>query len=176
MINLLPPEQKEELFAREKLKIVLILGMIIIFFLISLGLVLFSVKMLISTDVQIQGVLVEEKEKELKNPKIEDLEGKIKEYNLSLLKLKGFYQGQKNLTAVLEKIPTILPDKIYLTALNLNPPNSQISLSGYSPSREILLEFKEKLEKSEDFKEIYFPPTNWVEPVDINFTVIFKFK
>lgn len=176
MINLLPPKQKEELLAQEQFKIVLILGTVIISFLFSLGLILFSIKTLIWTDLQIQRIFIEQKEKELKNPRIQGLEEKIKEYNLTLLKLNNFYQSQKNLIAILGKIPRILPDKTYLTTLNFNPDNLQISLSGFSPSREILLELKKNLEGAEDFKEIYFPPTNWVEPTDINFTVTFKLK
>ncbi len=176
MINLLPPKQKEELLAQEQFKIVLILGIVIISFLLSLVLILFSIKTLIWTDLQIQRIFIEQKEKELKSPKIQGLEEKIKEYNLTLLKLNNFYQSQKNLTTILEKIPRILPDKTYLTTLNFNYDNLGISLSGFSPSREILLELKKNLEGAEDFKEIDFPPTNWVEPININFTVTFKLK
>lgn len=176
MINLLPPKQKEELLAQEQFKIVLILGIVIISFLLSLALILFSIKTFMESDLQIEKIFIEQKEKELKNLKIEDLEEKIKEYNITLSKLNDFYQKQKSLTEVLEKISKTLPEKIYLTTFNFDYSNSQISLSGFSPSRELLLELKENLEKSGDFKDINFPPTTWIESNNINFTVTFKMK
>ncbi len=87
-----------------------------------------------------------------------------------------------DLTQVLEKISKLLPSGTYLTNFNLNlPPKkeefwAQISLSGFSESREVLLSFKENLEKEAEFAEVYFPPENWVKPSDINFTVTFKLK
>lgn len=174
MINLLPPQQKEELFQEERFKLVLTLGIIILAFLVSLTLILFSIKTSLSADLEIQKMYFEQREKELKSPGIQELEGKIKNYNLTLSKLETFYQGQLDLTSILEKISKTLPEGTYLTNFNFNPQISQFSLTGFSPNRETLLQFKENLEKTEGLKEIYFPPANWLEPTDINFLVNFK--
>ncbi len=176
MINLLPSPQKEELIQEERFKIVLILGIAILAFLISLILILFSIKTSLITELGIQKIYFEQKERELKSPQIGQLEEKITDLNLTLSKLNSFYQSQLNLTEILEKISQTLPEKTYLTTLNFNLPTSQFTLSGFSPSREILLDFKENLEKTEGFQEIYFPPANWVEPTDINFSVNFKVR
>lgn len=173
MINLLPPQQKEELLEEERLKLVLTLGIIILAFLVSLILILFSIKTSLISDSGIQKIYFEQRKKELENLEIQELEAKIKNYNLTLSKLKTFYQNP-DLTSILEKISETLPQGTYLTTLNFSPQTSQISLTGFSPTREILLQFKENLERTEGLKEIYFPPPNWLKPTEIDFSVNFK--
>jgi len=174
MINLLPPEQKEELFQEKRFKLVLILGIVILAFLVSLALILFSIKISLLADLEIQKIYFEQREKKLKSPGIRELEKKIKNYNLTLSKLETFYQGQLDLTSMLEKISQTLPQETYLTSLNFNPQISQFTLTGFSPDREKLLQLKENLEKTEGLKEIYFPPANWLQATDINFFINFK--
>lgn len=174
MINLLPPKQKEELLEEEKLKLVLILGIVILAFLISLSLILVSIKTIIFGQVEIQKIFLEEKE--LKTKKIQDLETKIKDYNLTLSHLDSFYQKNPHLTEILEKLSKTMPEGIYLTSFNFSLPNLEISLSGFSPDRQTLLEFKKNLEKEEKFENVYFPATNWISPTDINFSLTFNLK
>ncbi len=167
MINLLPPQYKAELKEEESWKLVLILEILVLIFLICLALILFSVKIFISGQLEAQKILLLQKEKKFEESQIQSLEGKIIISNQTLSKLNSFYQDQTNLTEILEKI-----FETYLTILNLDP--AQISLSGFSPTREILLEFKKNLEQEELLGEIYFPPSNWVKPTDIDFSVNFK--
>lgn len=174
MINLLPPQQKEELLEEEKLKLVLILGIVVLAFLISLTLILLSIKTSLSADLEIQKIYFEQRKKELESPGIQELEEKIKNYNLTLSKLETFYQKQLDLTSILEEISQTLPEGTYLTTFNFNPQTSQISLTGFAPNREILLQFKENLEKTKGLKEINFPASNWIEPTDINFSVTLR--
>ncbi len=174
MINLLPFQEKEILRQEEKHNLVLILGILFLIFLISSILILFSIKIFISGEIEIQRILLSAEEKRFKESQIQNLEEKINASNQTLSKLNLFYQNQLNLTETLEKISGTLPPGTYLTTLNLNL--AQISLSGFSPTREILLEFKENLDKEGTFGEIYFPPSNWVKPIDIDFSVNFKIK
>ena len=178
MINLLPPEQKEELLLREQKNLILILGILFLSFLISLSLILLSIKISLSGDLEIQKMTLKDREKEISSNR--ELEEKIKNSNQVLSNLDSFYQSQFNLTQILEKISRLLPSGTYLTNLNLNPLQKekgiQISLSGFCQNREILLSFKENLEKEGSFSEIYFPPENWIKPNDINFIVTFKLK
>ena len=176
MINLLPPEQKEELKQEERFKLALILGIVILAFLISLTLILFSIKISLLADLEIQKIYFEQRKKELEDPTIQELEEKIKNYNLTLSKLKNFYQEQLDLTLILEKISQALPQGTYLTNLNFNLQVSQFSLTGFSPSRELLFQFKENLEDTQGLKEIDFPPQNWVQATDVDFSVNFKIK
>ena len=176
MINLLPSQQKEELREEGKWKLIMILGIVLLAFLISLSLILFSIKTVILGQVEIQKILLEEREKELKTQKIQELEAKIRDYNLTLSNLDSFYKKNLNLTDILEKLSKTLPQGTYLTTFIFNLTTLEISLSGYSPDRETLVAFKENLEKEEKFEKVYFPLANWVSPTDINFSVTFKVK
>lgn len=172
MINLLPPQYKAELKEEENWKLTLILSILFLIFLVCSALILFSIKISISGQAEAQKILLLQEEKKFEESQIQNLEEKITISNQALLKLNSFYQSRTNSTEILEKISGTLPTSVYLTTLNFNP--AQISLSGFSPTREILLEFKKNLEKEELFEEIYFPPSNWVKPTDINFSVNFK--
>lgn len=172
MINLLPPQYKAELKEEENWKLTVILSILFLIFLICLALILFSIKISISGRLEVQKILLLQEEKNFEESQIQNLEENITISNQTLLELYSFYQSQNNLTKTLEKISETIPSGAYLTTLNLNL--DKISLSGYSPTREILLEFKKNLEEEELFEEIYFPPSNWVKPSDIDFSVNFK--
>jgi Tfp pilus assembly protein PilN len=182
MINLLSPKEKEGLIQEKNWKLILILGILVLIFLICLGLILLSIKIYVSGQVEAQKILFSQEEKKFEESQIRDLEEKIIISNKTLSNVNSFYQSQINLIEILEKIPETLPQGIYLTALYFNPITdaengkyvAKISLSGFSPTRETLLEFKENLEKEELFGEIYFPPSCWVPAVDIDFSINLK--
>lgn len=174
MINLLPPEHKEELKQEESLKLTLTLGIIILAFLVSLALILFSIKISLLADLDVQESYVEQEQERLRESGMQELRAEIQENNLILSKLKAFYQDQSDLILLLEKISRTFPEKIYLTNFNFNSQTSQVSLTGFSPTCEILLQFKENLEKTEGLKEIVFPSDTWFQDTNINFLVSFK--
>jgi len=176
VINLLPVLQKEKLLAERNLKLVFISGIVIFAVLISLGLLLFLAKNSISADLEVQKIYTKQKETELQLPRLIDLEKKINNANATFSELSLFYKNGGSLVDILTKISRALPQGIYLTSINANPSLTQFSLTGFSKTREILLILKGNLEKETSFAEIYFPPENWVAPIDVNFVVNFKIK
>lgn len=176
MINLLPPQQKEEGIREEKWKLTSILGILSLVFLLYLSLILFSIKIYISSELESQKIIYDIEEKKFKASEIQDFQKKIISLNQNVSKLGSFYQEQIDLTKILEKISATLPPGVYLTNLNWQKEMSQIGVSGFAPARENLFEMKKSLEKEKDFENVYFPPSNWVKPKDINFYVTFKIK
>lgn len=179
MINLLPPQYKEELETEKKLKTVLILGILIFSFLISLALILFSIHVYIEGETVAQRIIINNQEKQFESSENKKIEEKIKLINQTVFNINSFYQEQFNFSQTLEKISENLPLKTYLTNIIFRPVVKKenellVSLSGFSPTREDLFEFKKNLEKVLEFKEIYFSPSNWVEPVNIDFNITFK--
>lgn len=176
-MNLLPPPEKQNLKLEENLRLIAILGILSLFFLISLILVLFSLKIYLWGEVESQKIFLSQIEKESGIAGIQELEKKIDLLNKNLSKLDSFYKEKLSLTEILERISQTLPPGIYLNSLSLNPPQKtykfQVSLSGFSPTRELLVDFKKNLEKEEDFKEINFSPSSWMEPEDIDFNLNF---
>ncbi len=184
MINLLSPKEKEILNREERWKVIILLGIFILIFFVCLSSILFSIKTFTAGETEVQKILFSQKEKEFKSSQSQILQEQINIYNEKLLKLETFYQEQSNFAGILGKIYETLPVETYLTSLVITPPSPQLEekqgmtyhLSGFSPTREKLLEFKKNLEKEENFSEIIFPPSSWVEPVDINFAVKFNVK
>jgi len=172
MINLLPSQQKEELLEEKRLKLALILGIVILSFFVCLFLFLFAIKISISSKLQIQKITIDQKEKDLKTLQNQKLEEEIKNYNNVLSQLESFYKEKIDLTDILEKISAVLPEETYLKSLSFNSLNSQISLAGFFPNREKLLEFQENLNKTGYFEDINIPASSWVEPA--NTSIIFK--
>ena len=181
MINLLPEIQKEELEKEEKLKIISILGIIFLSSLLSLYLILFSIKVILNGKLETQKIIFNEREKELEVFHIEELEKEIKKYNSIFSKFNYFYQNQISFTDILEKLSKALPEKVYLKHLSLKPlteenERADLLISGFCPDRETLIILKENLEKEREFSEVYFPPSNWLSPIDIDFSLTLKIK
>jgi len=176
MINLLPSQEKEILIQEEKYKLALILGTLFLIFLICLILILLSIKIYFSGQLNVQEILLSQKEESFRKSPSQKLEEKIISFNRTFSELNSFYSKQLSLIEILEKISQSLPYGAYLINFNFDSETGQISLSGFSPSREILLGLKENLEKEESFQEIYFSPSNWVKSNDIDFTVNFDIK
>lgn len=181
MINLLPPAEKKYLEEDKRLKIILVLGVLFLAFLISFSLILTVIRMIIFGQLEIQKSILEQKEKEFQQFQIKEFEGTIKEYNKLLLGLNVFYQQQFNFADIFEKISKILPDNTYLTNIFLDSQKEEdgkillnCNISGFSKNRENLLQFRNNLEQEEEFRDIYFPPSNWISSSDINFSINFK--
>lgn len=176
MINLLPAKYKKELWQEEKYKLILISGILVLIFFITFSLILFAIKTYLSGQLEFQKILLSQREKEFKKSEIQNLEEVIAFSDQVLPRLSSFYSGQLQLTDLFAKLSLILPSEIYLTSFSYQKESGQVALLGFSPTREILLEFKKNLESQEHFTEIYFPPQNWLESTDINFSVTFKMK
>jgi hypothetical protein len=183
MINLLPPEYKKEIIQEENWKLIMTWGMLVLVFLICFSLILFSIKIFISGEVEAQKILFKQKEKELQTPQMQSLQHNLTAFNQTLFQLNYFYQNQFKITETLEKISTVFHSGTYLTNLSINHSpqkegdyQANCNLSGFSSTREKLLKLKENLEKEESFIKIDFPPTNWTKATNINFTVNFKLK
>lgn len=160
----------------EKWKLALILGIIFLIFLTSLILILFSVRTYIWGQVESLKILVNMEEKTLQTPENQNLREKILLANQNLLKLNSFYQTKSEPSKILEKISGTLPSGIYLNTIFWQKSTSQVGLSGKALSREILLDFKKNLESREEFTDVYFPASVWLESVDIDFQATFKVK
>ena len=172
MINLLPPQQKKELFYEERYKLSLISGISIIVFLVSLFSALLAVKFYIYGKTQSNKINIAAIS--------QDQDREIIEINKKLERLDFFYGGSPNITEFLEKIYKIIPENVRLTSISLNfsqkDGNFSVSLRGFSPTRELLIQLKKNLESEATLQDINFPVSNWVKPEDVDFSVNFMVK
>lgn len=176
MINLLPPKEKQTLLKERQFREVLILGIIISFFFSLLSLVLFCIKSDLDNKFVLQQEVFTQRNKKLEISKAKDLENKVVALNQTLSNLISFYQNRFYLTPFLEEFSQTIPPGVYLTSISYHQEENKVDISGFSPNRDILFEFKENLEAKESFKDIYFPPSNWISPTDIDFSASFEIK
>lgn len=176
MINLLPQSEKKILQIEEKEKIVLILETLSFIFLLCLILILASIQIYIWGQVEAEKIILEQEKREFEVSEVKDLPEKIKLANKTFSDLNSFYQSQIKSTEILEELSKTLPQGVYLTNLSYQKRTSQVIVSGFSKNREILFEFKKNLEQEESFQDIYFPPSTWIEAININFNMSLKIK
>lgn len=159
----------------------MILGILTLAFMIAFSLILAAIKFSIAGDIEVQKILFEQREKELKVPQLQVLEKNLIAVNQALSQLEDFYQNQTNMATVLEKIVKTIPQGVYLTNISVYPQSKNeeaqqinCSLAGYAPNGESLFELKKNIEKEAVFEEVDFPASNWVKSADIDFFVSFK--
>jgi len=176
MINLLPRKEKRSIQTEERKKIILILEILGFLFLLCLILVLLSIEIYIEGQAKAENIIIEQEKREFQASEIKDLPNKIKTANKNFTDLNLFYQNQVNTMEILQELSETLPEGVYLTTFFYRKDTSEIILSGFSKTRETLYELKVNLEKKGRFENIYFPPSAWIESVDINFNLNFKLK
>ncbi|MFH1780649.1 MAG: PilN domain-containing protein [Candidatus Nealsonbacteria bacterium] len=179
MINLLPPAEKNILKKEEKRCLIFIWGVFILFFLIALSLVLFAIKIDLAGKVAGYQTLLDCEWQKSVTSEVQNIEKEINAVNQNLKELDVFYKEQSPVTPLFQKISELIPEEIYLNSMSLSPNQEkkdhfQVSLTGHSQTREALLELKKSLESQPVFQGIYFPPSNWVKPSDINFSASFE--
>lgn len=175
MINLLPPEEKKAILKEKKKKMMIIIWFLFFFFLVSLSLILYSLKFYVKGQADYYGIILESKENALESAGIKNFQAEAVKSNNIIRKINDFYSKKFYFTEISDKVSDALIDGIYLNNLSIDVSESsfKISIAGFSPTREILFNFKNNLEKS-GFQNIFFPQTNWVKPENISFYASFE--
>ena len=101
MINLLPPEYKKELVREEYYKIINILGIFIFLSLVCFSLILYSVKIYTSVQLDIAKNFVEQYQEKMQFSEIEKTEREVKSFNKQINNLNSFYQNQVSIVEIL---------------------------------------------------------------------------
>lgn len=191
MINLLPPIQKQEL-KDEQLR-VKIIRMLVLF---VLALVFFMVVVFVldfygsSKSQSLLGAIIQ-KEQVIKDPKFQESKQIIYNVNQNLYKIFQTRQEQVFGSLVLEKLSSLAPNAVYLTSFSfqnsfrdIQSPETKetqrqffgnIRVLGVSQTRETLFFFKKSLSQEPTFKDVYFVPSSWINPVNAEFSAEFKY-
>jgi Tfp pilus assembly protein PilN len=186
MINLLPEKEKKELESGKNRKVILILGILCLFFLACLILLLFLFKIYLFSQINFRKEVLFNKERELKAiPQFQDFKQTSKEANQELVKVKNFYQNQILVIPILETLPKLVPSRVYFTRLSIQKPEIsekekdylfKISVWGYAKNREDLFLFQKALRENDKFKDVEVSLQSWLEPIDVDFSLTFKIR
>jgi Tfp pilus assembly protein PilN len=177
MINLISPKEKEKFFMEKIRRMVIVLWFLVFFFIICLILILWAVRIYTKSQLSTQESFTSSAKEEQKVEKIEQTKQKVDSINSSLQEMYSFYNNKVYLSGLVEKISKTLHQGIYLTDLSIIFKDKiEVSLAGFAPLRDDLLQFKSNLESDEEFVNVSFPASNWVKKSDIDFSVSFEVK
>jgi hypothetical protein len=118
MINLLPAQYKKQIAREVNWKIFMILGLLVLLFLLSLSLILFSIKTYISSQTKVQEILQETEEAQFKESGMQETEKEIGLINEELFQLHSFYKSQFQPSDFLQKLTATLSTESYFTVIN----------------------------------------------------------
>lgn len=167
MINLLPVIHKEELKQQERTRLVVILGILVFLFLLSLALLLAAIWVYIAG--QMQGQEIVRGRYQENSVQQRTVAAELKKLNFDITNVASVRREQASFSIVLERISVALPSEFYITSLALVDGN--LSLAGFAPTRDALLAFRSVLEKDTMFSNITIPPSVWVVAKDVHFSL-----
>lgn len=174
-MNLLPIEQIRRIRLLISYQSIIFSGFILI--LLILFLILFLGGFLIFLNSKYQAVekeIIIEQSRVIQTETVRGIERKVNELNNQLSELRRAQVRQSNFYQILENIYQKILIGIQVQSLDIDK-NNRITVTGYAANRETLLNIKEILENSSEYKDIDFPLSNLVSPKDINFRFSFTY-
>lgn len=181
-INLLPQKEKKELEKEKNWKKVFIILIFILIFILFLILIIFCLRTHLQSQIKPLKSALLERQEALANFQPQEFQQLAIRTNKNLSKIQKFWQEQIFIMPIFDKIASFIPDSIYFTGFSLqkivqgDEKILDIYIKGWAEDREKLFYFKENLQKEKSFKDVYFSPSSWVEPSDIDFSLTFQFK
>jgi len=161
-INLLPKELKEEKRQRKFVAQLFsfCLSLLFIFILWIAGLE--AANQILAINLKTSESQIQQERKELEQMKT--LEEKAKLLNETLKVVDDLTKQQVAWSQIIKDFSASVPASVQVNNLSLNSKNSpNFSLSGKAASFRDILEFKEKLEASPNFKDVVFTSSNKAE-------------
>ena len=165
MINLLPPADRKKLREEKTFRLVLILGVMLVFFFICFSLLLLSIRIYVAGEIEAQNILVEEEKRGSEgNASLQN----IRSVNSDIVGVDTFYSNQVLLSNVIVRISSALPADTRINSLTYTPAargtvGDTISITGFAPETDSFLRFRANLESNPEFVEFFSPTSNLVK-------------
>lgn len=167
-LNIISPQQKEELKLKKLYHEVKNLITIILLFTILAAIIILVARNILQKefyDLVIQNTLISQNNQKV-NRQIHVLNQQLQTIN----KIQSEY---KEYTALFTAINHLIPPGIQFYYFK-NIPQSIIEIKGRATSRTVLLNFKQNLEKAQFIKEVSLPVSSLLERENIDFVLSFK--
>jgi hypothetical protein len=178
MINFLPPEEKAVILKKRKTKLVFVGFLLPLIFFLFLSMLLFPLEIFLSNQATYLEAEAAQNKVTLEKSSATKQKNEIEDFGDLMKNLKNFYGEKIFFYEVLEKFDNILPKEVYLTKVFISPKPDRngfaVSVRGFSPTREKLIELKSNVEKENLFEKNSFPLGNWVKPDNIDFSFNFE--
>lgn len=177
-LNLLPPQEKKNLYYNKLDNLVLICaGEILVAFLILIA--LFGVTLFtISSQIKIVQKEIDSYEVGIKKEALEELNQKIDKANEKIKRLDLLQENHIRYSGFLEHVSFLIPESAKISNITIiqqaaaqNIPQKTIfNLHGLASSRDDVLKIKNGLESSVFLEEVETPLSNLVKATDIDFS------
>jgi len=173
-LNLLPPEEKQEIASQKTFIKVLSWGFssfvfVLIFLAMLSSIWLYSLIQLNS----IQGI-ADELEASPQNQIFKDIKKEIDGINQKLQSFNKLKSQEMDYSFYLQKLTELTNPGIKFNSVLFD--GNKVSLAGQAVSREALLSFKDALEGSSFFQNVNTPLSNFLKQNNIDFTFSFELK
>lgn len=165
-LNILPIELKKELKLKLIYKILKNLFLICIILICIYGIIITVIKIFL----QIHFINTVE-ETTLITRSTQNYSKKVYDINIKLNEVENIQENSINWSYLIAFIANNLASDIKLNRLQLAKDGKNLVLSGFSSSRQSLLDLKNALESSSYFTEVNFPISNLLEKKDITFEI-----
>lgn len=166
-INLLPEERKREFLEKKTLAIIFKFFTTAFLAVILFSLFLFFCLWII--DIQIKSLKAQQTylSENKKYSQVQEVQKFAEDYYQQTSRIEKILQQYNYYWDLLIDISRVVPKGIRLEEMTLE--SNAISLSGFSDNREILIKFKESLEKNDKLSKIESPISNFTSSENINF-------
>lgn len=177
-MNLLPFYQKKRVKLLLFYQNIIFSGFLLIIFVLILTIILGGFSFFLDLNYQaVEKEIIVEQSRVVRTETVEGIEKKVKDLNKELSRFKNIQKEQSDIYQVLEKIyQEVLSNRVQVHSLEIDRETKKVLVVGFSLTREDLLEIKEILETSQEYKDIDFPLSNLVSPKDINFRFSFSYE
>jgi len=119
------------------------------------------------------GEKIENQKQILASGENSELKARLKKFNIHLNNLTILGQNQAFWSDVMVEFAKIMPKEIAIDTMSVDRTSGKIRITGYSKTRDAVLDFRENLLDSDYFRDVNFPLSNLVEPTDVNFRYTF---
>ncbi len=173
MINLLPPKEKRKRRQEKSLKLCWIWGILLVASLGGFALILLAVSFYMQGQEEEHQALISMEEQKI--ARLQELEEKVEAVNESLDYLNNFYNARFSAVSLLENVSATAPQGVLLKSFSWQEESLRIAISGHASDSEKIYQLREAL-RGEDFENISFEVSDWLEEDRVNFRATFYLK
>lgn len=109
------------------------------------------------------------------NPHMGEAFARVEEVNKLAESVDAISKGVTYPEEIINQIASVKPLDITLTYLNINLEKGTLTLAGHAANRAALVEFKEKIEATDEFAEVALPITSFINEQDFDFDMSTSF-
>jgi len=174
-LNLIPPAKREEIEKAKKFRTILRWELELVSIFALFLAMLFSVNYILQINLNMAennaGLNGQDVEK---IKQISDFDSQIKTINVKMSEILKMQSGQLYWTNFFEKLNGSVPSEI--TVKSIATDNYKATVSGNARDRDVLITFKENLEKSGCFDDVNLPLSNLVARENVDFSIVLTIK